>query len=182
MRQSFFGLSRRHLRINLSGHWKACYQGEGNVKNIPAAIVSLNLTCCAVVGDGSTPVQELRAEAEQGDAIAQLDLGVAYYQGDGVRQNYSEARKWFEKSAQQGVTDAINNMGLLYAGGKGVKQDWRKSLEWYKRAADAGNASAQYNLGVAYDFAHGVKQDHRETAKWYEKAALQGYRNAQNSL
>jgi TPR repeat protein len=42
--------------------------------------------------------------AERGDARAQLSLGGMYYNGQGVRQDYTEAAKWTRKAAEQGYT------------------------------------------------------------------------------
>jgi TPR repeat protein len=36
--------------------------------------------------------------AEQGDPTAQVDLGLAYEKGDGVRKDKAEAEKWFTKA------------------------------------------------------------------------------------
>ena len=41
--------------------------------------------------------------AERGDARAQLSLGGMYYNGQGVRQDYTEAAKWTRKAAEQGL-------------------------------------------------------------------------------
>ncbi|WP_042906619.1 tetratricopeptide repeat protein, partial [Glaesserella parasuis] len=41
--------------------------------------------------------------AEQGDAVAQFNLGVMYDKGQGVRQDYHQAAKWFQKAAEQGL-------------------------------------------------------------------------------
>lgn len=43
-----------------------------------------------------------RKAAAGRDASAQLDLGDAYYVGDGVNQDYREAEKWYRKAAPQG--------------------------------------------------------------------------------
>jgi TPR repeat protein len=42
----------------------------------------------------SAEVAALRKRAEQGDALAQYDLGDAYDKGQGVSQDYVEAYKW----------------------------------------------------------------------------------------
>src|SRR5437870_3839854 len=39
--------------------------------------------------------------ADQGNALAQYGLGLAYAGGKGVPQDYTEAAKWFRKSADQ---------------------------------------------------------------------------------
>ena len=41
--------------------------------------------------------------AERGHAGAQYNLGITYYIGEGVPQDYAEARKWYLKAAEQGV-------------------------------------------------------------------------------
>ena len=44
-------------------------------------------------GDYATALRLLRPLADQGDAIAQFNLGLMYDQGQGVPQNYAEARE-----------------------------------------------------------------------------------------
>ena len=44
--------------------------------------------------------------AEQGVAEAQFALGLLYYIGNGVPQDYAEAAGWFRKAAVQGNKDA----------------------------------------------------------------------------
>ncbi len=50
---------------------------------------------------------EIYNAAEQGDAQAQLNLGVCYWNGNGVAKDYAEAVKWFRKAAEQGINEAI---------------------------------------------------------------------------
>ena len=51
-------------------------------------------------------LQEIRALAEQGDAIAQYNLGSMYATGDGVPEDRAEAARWFRLAAEQGLADA----------------------------------------------------------------------------
>ena len=48
----------------------------------------------------------IRLAANQGNAGAQFNLGVAYYKGQGVTRDDREAVKWFRIAAQQGDQDA----------------------------------------------------------------------------
>ena len=43
-------------------------------------------------------MEQTLKEAEKGNAEAQRSLGMRYYQGTGVAQNYEEAVKWLRKS------------------------------------------------------------------------------------
>ena len=51
-------------------------------------------------------LQEL---AKQGDLQAQYNLGVAYAKGQGVLQDYTQTKLWFEKAADKGHIAAQNN-------------------------------------------------------------------------
>ena len=77
---------------------------------------------------------ELHKAAKQGDAFAQFNLGVMYYNGDGVPQDYSEAAKWYRKAAEQGHAKAQSNLGVMYADGKGVPKDYVKAYMWLEVA------------------------------------------------
>lgn len=61
----------------------------------------------------------VRKIADQGNALAQSNLGVMYAEGKGVPQDYKEAMKWWRKAADQGISSAHNNLGVLYATGRG---------------------------------------------------------------
>jgi len=49
---------------------------------------------------------EVKKWAEKGDAGAQHNLGLMYYDGEGVVQDYIEAVKWYRKAADQGDAPA----------------------------------------------------------------------------
>ena len=132
--------------------------------------------------DTSSPLDELRKAAEDGDRAASFTLGMKYFSGEDGVQNFSEAVKWFETAADQGNEDACINLGFFYDTGIGVAQDYLKAAKWYTAAAEKGNATAQFNLGILYDFGKGVAQDYSEAAKWYTMAANQGCLGAQYNL
>ena len=54
---------------------------------------------------------ETRTLAEWGKATSQYELGLMYYKGQGVEQNYDEAFKWFRLSAQKGLPDVLRGKG-----------------------------------------------------------------------
>ena len=83
-----------------------------------------------------------RQRAEQGNADAQVKLGVAYYFGNGVAQDYVESVKWYRKAADQGDATAQLKLGLAYDEGKGVTQDYAEAHKWYNLSAAAGNTIA----------------------------------------
>ena len=78
---------------------------------------------------------DLQQRAAAGDATAQFEFGVLYYYGQGVAQDYGQARAWWEKAAAQGHADAQYILGILYDEGRGVVQDYAQARAWYEKAA-----------------------------------------------
>ena len=120
--------------------------------------------------------------AQQGDAVAQVDLGLMYASGHGVDKDEREAAAWFRKSAEQGYPPAQYNMGIAYGRGRGVEKDDREAVEWYRKAAEQGYAPAQSNLSVMYEIGCGVGKDERAAFAWALKAAKQNHAAAQRNV
>ena len=89
-------------------------------------------------GDFATALREFRPLAEQGSVGAQFNLGVMYYNGKGVPQNYKTAVKWFSLAAEQGVAYAQYNLGVMYYKGEGVSQDYVYAHMWWNVVASNG--------------------------------------------
>ena len=83
-----------------------------------------------------------RKAAEQGEAIAQYNLGVMYNTGRGVAQDDKQAVAWYRKAAEQGNVDAQFNLGVMYSDGSGVAQDYKQSYAWFSSAAANGHSNA----------------------------------------
>ncbi len=47
-----------------------------------------------LTSNAAESVEQIRAKAEQGLAEAQFNLGVMYYEGKGVAQDYNQAAAW----------------------------------------------------------------------------------------
>ena len=73
----------------------------------------LTLVATISIDASAQSADDFRVEAEQGVAEAQYNLGVCYYNGDGVDQNYTEAVKWLSKAADQGHDKAQTELRLL---------------------------------------------------------------------
>ena len=110
--------------------------------------VLVNVALCATMVGCATTGQSyglnyLKAAAAQGDIDSQRLLGIKYYKGSEVAQDYKEAAKWFRLSAEQGDTVAQTSLGKMYYDGKGVKQNrvfahmwWNICLLYTSDAAD----------------------------------------------
>jgi uncharacterized protein len=129
-----------------------------------------------------TALQTLKTNADSGDAIAQLVIGIAYELGYGVAKDDAQAVNWYRKAAEQGNASAQFNMGNRYNNGRGVAKDYAQAVNWYRKAAEQGLAFSQFILGAMYNDGRGVAKDYVQAVNWFRKAAEQGDANAQNNL
>jgi TPR repeat protein len=117
-------------------------------------------------------------------------LGMTFYEGKVVRQDYEEAFKWFHQAAERGQLKAQYMSGLMwYKGEKKIvfgdsdaNAKFAYALSEFQRAADKGEPESQFYVGLMYIKGDGVKKDVSEGIKWYRKSAEQGHMLAQKSL
>ena len=114
--------------------------------------------------------ESYRKAAEDGDVAAQCALGLMFYKGEGVVQDFNEALKWINKAALRRNRDAQYYLGNCYSQGLGVKQNYEEAVKWYRKAAERGHADAQNALGSMYKNGIGVTQDYKEAMGWLIKA------------
>ena len=112
--------------------------------------------------------------ANDGDSMAQNNLGSMYYNGEGVPQDYKEAVKWYRMSAEQGNARGQYNLGVMYYNGDGVPQDYKEAAKWYRKSAEQGDADAQSNLGYMYYIGTGVIEDYVTAYAWVSVAKANG--------
>lgn len=185
------------------GDFKAISSPAPSVGALPAQKPETELSA-----DGSARFEAIKAEADQGNAKAERNLGWIYAHGQGVPKNYEAAYFWFSLAADQGITNAIQNRDNLvksmttnqiasaqyeigvtydykwasYYGCNGVSVNKAQAAKWYRSAAENGNASAQIQLGGMYDHGDGVPQNYLEALSWYRQAAEQGDQWAQRCV
>lgn len=148
-----------------------------------AARVALDGEFIVATDDADDPnVEELKQKAEDGDAVAQYQLGKCYDEGKGLTQDSAAALAWYRKAAEAGQPDAQFMVANAYAYGIQIEQDYDNALAWYRKAAEQGHYEAQYSLGMSYHYGIGVEEDEKEAATWYQQAADQGHEPARTGL
>lgn len=88
-----------------------------------------------------SPKQAFRWYAESalaGSPTGQNNVGAAFENGLGCKQDYAKAAKWYGLAAAQGLNTAMANLAFLYLHGYGTKQDKTEALKWFRRGAAAG--------------------------------------------
>jgi uncharacterized protein len=119
------------------------------MKSIPLLLVALAVPAFADFGTGMaayqkgdyvTAIKEWRPLADNGDPLAQFNLGLLYYEGQGVPQDYAQAASWFRRAADQDYTKAQHNLGAMYGSGKGVKRDFVQAYMWLNICGAKGDS------------------------------------------
>ena len=81
--------------------------------------------------------------ADQGHREAQYNLGVLYYNGDGVARDYAEAEDWFLRAAANGDVASQFALGRMYSTPhSGVRLDRVRAHAWYTLAATSEHPDA----------------------------------------
>ena len=138
--------------------------------------------CCGSIDKNA--FESVEKDAINDDLSAMFLLGLLLERGEnvGVKQNYTEAIKWYKKAAEAGNSRAMNNLGTMHGAGHGVEKDYIEAAKWYKKAAEAGDSTAMHYLGVMSYEGIGVEKDYTEAIKWYKKSAEAGNSLAMNNL
>ncbi|MGD9802076.1 MAG: hypothetical protein AB7E81_11955 [Hyphomicrobiaceae bacterium] len=124
----------------------------------------------------------LRLAAAQGDAAAQLEVATRLAEGKGVRQDFAEAARWYERSANQGQAIAQYRLATLYERGMGVKPDRVKAKALYEKSAEQGNLKAMHNLAVVSASSTAGSPDYATAARLFTRAAEHGLHDSQYNL
>ena len=123
-------------------------------------------------GHYGTARQLWTAQAEAGDAAAQLSLGSLYDLGQGVSRDPAIAYRWYRRAAASGSPAAEFNVAAMCDTGDGVPRNAAEAALWYGRAAAHGNRRAQYNLGQLYAAGDGVPRNADQAEAWFRAAAV----------
>lgn len=93
---------------------------------------------------------------------AQVNLGIMYFQGSGVKQNLLKAQYLFWPLAYKGNANAQNGLAVALRCGN----DWSKEIEkWFMRAALQGHIEAKFALGQHYTNDY-KEQNNKKAIKW----------------
>jgi len=134
----------------------------------------------AFAGDFETAFREFSVAAEAGLDLAQYNLGILYFTGQGVEQNLDAAFKWTESAAKQGHLGAQFNLATLYYDGQGTPQDRDTAVTWFSQAGKAGNPEAAFVLAKMYQDGEHVPKDLVLAHAWASMAASNQHADAAN--
>ncbi len=98
--------------------------------------------------ESAKTIEELQSCAEAGDAECQGGLGIMYFAGLDVTQDFDAAVKWLNLAADQGNAPAQAALGIMYKNGDGLPRDDIQAYKWLQIAFYLGEDKA----GLIRDF------------------------------
>lgn len=108
-----------------------------------------------------------------GDAHAMMVIGLMYYEGVNMPQDYTKARAWFTRAADAGDIWALNYLGYCHYYGREIPKDDAKAWYYFSKAASLGNHCGMYKIGDMYYSGRYVARDCDKAYYWYCKAIEQ---------
>jgi TPR repeat protein len=112
-------------------------------------------------------VEQMAIDAALGNAVAQYNLGVRFYTGNGVPKDWSKAAYMWSKGIEGGELKAYNNLGYLnYTGGNNHPGNPQEGIRLWRIAAELGFAESQLFLGRAYSDGKVLPIDLIEAYAW----------------
>lgn len=175
-----FRSRRSQFRIGFLSFQKFCFSlvvFAAGCAWVPSVSFAGQKDDCASVGCSDTTVQKdgdlekIRQKAQQGDANAQMALGLRCLMGNGLAADEVLAQEWFLKSAQQNNVVAQVALATMLAF-ESDRQDLPAAAMWFSKAADAGNVQAMSELVRLYETGSGVTRDMAKAEEWRVRAKM----------
>ncbi len=127
-------------------------------------------------------IDEMISAANSGNANSQNQLGDAYFDGNGLEQDYTKAFEWYLRAAEQGHGKAQYNVAYAYANGEGILRNIEEAVKWYSLSAAQGVTLAQYVLAKMLIAGQYIEQDLAKGLDLLQQASDQGLDLAQYDL
>ena len=94
-------------------------------------------------GDLNAAITEWSAAAEDGNRDALFNLGLLFANGNGVKQDWDEAKTLFQKAGKRGSELAMFSLAIMYFNGQGVPKDLPMAHVWASLGADLNNETSR---------------------------------------
>lgn len=141
--------------------------------------------CVMACGEGRLrehPFLALEKAASNGDDEAQEKVGLAYLEGKGASQSFTNAKKWFDACAGAGRPRCFYELGRLNEEGRGGPISRTKAGRLYQEGVLHGSSRSMHRLGQLHRHGDGVPKDLARGYAWFSLASDLGLKQASDAL
>lgn len=140
----------------------------------------IGVSSCYSQQPATSVIDSYRQKAEQGDAEAQVMVGIDDLGTQGNVKDLPLASQWFRKSAEQGCMDGEIQLATSYEFGRGVAEDQDQSVIWYRKAAEQGSVLARLHLRTLFIEGAIIPTEDDQTGPWWRELVKQSNVEIQN--
>lgn len=105
---------------------------------------------------------------------ALTNLGIAYLNGTGIKQDSHKAFDCFHSAATKGESAAQMHLGTMYARGIGTAMNDSAAIYWFSKVAEQGDTKAMNSIGIIYLNGNDIEADSTEACRWFRESAIRG--------
>jgi TPR repeat protein len=103
--------------------------------------------------------------AELGSAAAYLNLGIIYYNGDGVSKDKAKAKQYYEKGAMTGCVTSRCILGEI----ESIAASFDRAIKHWLIAASCGHVSAVNKIKKAMTEGYATRDDYAQALRGYQQ-------------
>ena len=101
------------------------------------------------------------------------EIGIRYFYGVDVEQDYHKAKEWFELGTNYNIGQCYAFLGEIYLHGFGLKKEeinYKKAYDYFEKAMTHGESAMGFSgMGYLYYYGLGVKKDKKEAYNCFLK-------------
>ncbi|KAL0241358.1 hypothetical protein GEMRC1_006593 [Eukaryota sp. GEM-RC1] len=100
-----------------------------------------------------------------------FSLGMDFFNGNEVTQNYDKSFVLFLKAANLHHVESIFKLGCCYYLGLGIELNLEKAAHYFKKSAELGHVYGMINIGYCFYDGIGVDESLEQAFNWFNKSA-----------
>lgn len=108
----------------------------------------------------------------KGSRTAMYVIGLLYFNGQGVTQDYSKAMEWYLKAGVGYIASyggkSQSAIGFMYYNGQGVTKDYVKAKEWFEKSFLRGKESLKMTATIYGKGGYGIEREKELAVKYKE--------------
>ena len=128
-----------------------------------------------ILSDPESGMSYVKKGCEAGDSKGCVELGVLYYDGKVIKQDFNKAKKIFQDTCAEKIGFGCYKLGMMYDKGDGFDVDAKKALSLFREGCDYLDGSSCGRIGHRYlKGGGGVMKSSKEAVRYFEMGCEHG--------